>query len=91
MGGFLAQAFTEMPPEHAHVQMAALFANMVGNIPKEQWEKMRVSSQKPCDCGDPHCGEAIKAIMLAGDAAREQFERVVAKRESNPDEKGFSE
>ena len=92
IGGFLAAAFTNMHPQEAQVILSAVFVNMVGNIPDEQWELIKEASTLPCECGDPQCGEAIKAVIKAGDECRAHFKRVIDRqRPENPEEKGLAE
>jgi hypothetical protein len=89
MGAFLGNVISGMPPNLAQAQLGAIFANIVGNIPKEQWEEIRKHAHLPCECGDPHCADAIQAFIKAGDVARAQFDRMTTPPE-NPDEKGLS-
>lgn len=92
MGTFLSGAISQMKPQKAQAVLGAIFANMVGNIPQEKWEKIKAASQLPCECGDPRCGDAVKAIFAAAEVARVQFKRITEEQTpNNPDEKGFSE
>lgn len=92
MGAFIGHAISTMPPEFGQAHLGAVFANIVGNIPAEEWEKIKQASQLPCECGDPDCKVAITAVIEAGEKARKQFEENVgAHIPENPDEKGFSE
>lgn len=90
MGAFLGHAIDSMPPNFAQAQLAAIFANIVGNISEGQWEQIKEAAKLPCECGDPHCGETIKAFIVAADVARAQFAQKAPKPPENPDEKGFS-
>lgn len=92
MGGFIAQALSSMHPQDAQAMLGAIFVNMVGNIPDDHWEAIKKAAQLPCECGDAGCGEAARAMIKAGEVAREQFKRVTGKRNpENLEEKGFSE
>ena len=90
MGAFIGHAIGHMPPSMAQAQLGAIFANIVGNISQKQWEKIKEHAQLPCECGDPHCADSIKAVIVAGEVARAQFEKNAPKHPENPDEKGLS-
>jgi hypothetical protein len=90
LAAFIGHVIASMPPEYAQAQLGAFFANIVGNIPKEQWEAIKEAAKLPCECGDHDCKIAITAVMEAGEKARNQFIKCQGEPPSSPDEKGFS-
>lgn len=78
LGAFIGGAIASMPPDQGQAMLGAIFANIVGNIPADRWEKIKEASKLPCQCGDPNCGIAVTAVIEAAQKAREQFERVTA-------------
>jgi len=88
LAAFIGHAIAGMPPGEGQAHLGAFFANIVGNISQEQWDKLKAASQLPCECGDPDCKVAITAIMDAGDRARAQFAKF--KGVEPDDEKGFT-
>lgn len=91
MGAFIGNTLNGMEPNMAQAQLAAIFANIVGNISDEQWAKIKESAKLPCECGDPGCKIAITAVIEAGDKARVQFNKALGVQPKDADEKGFSE
>lgn len=89
----LGAALTQVDPGVAAAMLGGAIANMVGHIPDEFWEQMKIETVKPCECGQPECnGEAEvarrKEIYAMLDVLRNEWKEAVG---DNPQEKGFTE
>lgn len=91
LGPLIADAMETTTPDRAQALLSGFIANIVGNISPEFFEAMRKASYKPCSQPGCKCHECHSQCFEALAILRKEWDRVTSEKDSNPDEKGFSE